>query len=107
MSLPIRWPVAPWLIVLVALGVAVTLAGIGAPGSGTLAFGEEHHGGAAATTAPAGVSPREALEKLKAGNQRFVRQKPADKKLGERRAATADAQHPYAVILACADSRVA
>jgi carbonic anhydrase len=47
------------------------------------------------------------MEKLKAGNKRFVEQKLSDKALAERRAATANGQQPYAIILACADSRVA
>ena len=76
----------------------MTLSGIGGAG-----FAEEHH----ATTAPAGVSPQEPLEKLRAGNKRFVEQKLSDKALAERRAATANGQQPYAIILACADSRVA
>ncbi|HSV13122.1 MAG TPA: carbonic anhydrase [Tepidisphaeraceae bacterium] len=73
---------------------------ISAPG--VAVFGDEPHGAAVA-----GVSPQAALEKLKAGNKRFVEQKLADKDLAQRRTATANGQQPYAIILACADSRVA
>jgi carbonic anhydrase len=81
---------------LFALVVAIALSGIG-----VAVFGDDPHGATAA------VSPQEALEKLKAGNKRFVEQKLSDKELSKRRAATADGQKPYAIILACADSRVA
>ena len=47
------------------------------------------------------------MEKLKAGNKRFVEQRLSDKELAKHCAATADGQHPYAIVLACADSRVA
>jgi carbonic anhydrase len=80
-----------------ALVVAITLSGIG-----LAVFGQESHG-----AAPAGVAPQEALERLKAGNKRFVDLKLSDKELAKRRAATANGQQPYAIILACADSRVA
>ncbi len=55
-----------------------------------------------------GVSPGEALEKLKEGNQRFVEDKAehpnADK---DRLADTAkNGQYPFATILSCSDSRV-
>jgi len=83
-----------FLLVLVA---AITISGIG-----VTVFAEDPH---AATAA--GVSPREALEKLKAGNKRFVEQKLSDRQLATRRAETASGQQPYAIILACADSRVA
>jgi carbonic anhydrase len=79
------------------LVVTITLGGMG-----VAVFGEDPHGVTAA-----GVAPREALEKLKAGNKRFVEQKLSDKELAKRRTATTDEQHPYAIILACADSRVA
>ncbi len=47
-----------------------------------------------------------ALAKLKAGNERFVKSDiSAGKPNAERRAATAKAQHPYAVVVTCADSR--
>jgi len=82
----------------IALVVAIALSGVR-----IMVFGQEPH---AATTAP-GVSPQQALEKLKAGNKRFVDQKLSDKELTKRRAATADGQQPYAIVLACADSRVA
>ena len=93
MSLRIRSRVARSLF---SLAVAVALAGVGIVG-----LADEPH------AAPAGASPQAALEKLKAGNKRFVEQKLADKGLAERRAATANGQQPYAIVLACADSRVA
>ncbi len=83
---------------LFALIVALTLTSLS-----VTAFAEDPHG---ATTAPS-VSPQEAMDRLNAGNKRFVEQKLADKDLAGRRAATASDQHPYAIILACADSRVA
>lgn len=54
------------------------------------------------------ISAYEALERLRAGNARFVAgnhdlSPPTDQ---ERRAALVDGQEPFAVILGCADSRV-
>ena len=50
----------------------------------------------------------EALAKLKEGNARFASSKvSASKPTAARRAETAQSQHPFAVILACADSRTA
>jgi len=52
------------------------------------------------------VSPDAALAKLNEGNKRFVDAKvSAGKPNAERRAATAKAQHPFAIIIGCADSR--
>ncbi len=79
------------------------LAGVTLTAIGVASFAQEHH----PATASAAISPAEALDKLKAGNKRFVEQKPSDKALAQRRAATANGQQPYAIILACADSRVA
>ena len=54
------------------------------------------------------VSPEDALKKLTEGNNRFAGSKTsAAKPTAERRAATAQAQHPFAVIVGCADSRTA
>lgn len=54
-----------------------------------------------------GPTPDAALERLMAGNQRYVASKsehPHDS--AERRKELKDTQHPYAIVLACADSRV-
>jgi carbonic anhydrase len=49
-----------------------------------------------------------ALKFLKDGNARFAQGKLAARDIGaQRRAALAKGQHPFAVVLACADSRVA
>src|SRR5262249_56782131 len=49
----------------------------------------------------------QALERLKAGNARFAEDKPEAKKIySERRKELAKGQNPFAIILACADSRV-
>ncbi|MGH8093460.1 MAG: carbonic anhydrase [Chthoniobacterales bacterium] len=54
------------------------------------------------------LDPDAALAKLKEGNARFDTSKvSASKPTTARRVETAQAQHPFAVILACADSRTA
>ena len=54
----------------------------------------------------ASVSADAALAKLKEGNARFVGSKVSEgKPTAARRAETAQAQHPFAIILGCADSR--
>lgn len=52
------------------------------------------------------VSPEAALEKLLAGNARFMKGVAMDKHYISDRPALAKAQHPYAIILTCADSRL-
>lgn len=52
------------------------------------------------------VSPDDALAKLVAGNKRFAsRDVTEGKAVAVRRAETASSQHPFAVIVGCADSR--
>lgn len=52
------------------------------------------------------VSADAALAKLKEGNARFVSAKVSEgKPVAARRAETAQSQHPFAIILGCADSR--
>jgi carbonic anhydrase len=54
------------------------------------------------------VSADEALNRLKAGNERFANNKvSAGKPVAARRAETAKTQHPFAIIVGCADSRTA
>jgi carbonic anhydrase len=54
----------------------------------------------------ASVSADAALAKLKEGNARFVSSKVSESKpTAARRAETAQGQHPFAIILGCADSR--
>lgn len=62
---------------------------------------------AADSTTPS-VAPDEALNRLKAGKERFANSKVgAGKPVAEHRAETAKEQHPDAIIVACADSRTA
>jgi carbonic anhydrase len=62
---------------------------------------------AADPTTPS-VGPDEALSRLKAGNERFATSKvSAGKPVAARRAETAKEQHPFAIVVACADSRSA
>src|SRR3954469_6785084 len=54
------------------------------------------------------VPPDEALSRLKAGNERFVKSKDSTSKpVAARRAETAKGQNPFATIVGCADSRTA
>ena len=64
-------------------------------------------GAAFATTAPS-MSPDEALQKLMAGNQRYVKNQMTGSKLCDvtTRKALANSQKPYAIILSCSDSRI-
>jgi carbonic anhydrase len=53
------------------------------------------------------ISAREALERLREGNQRFVAGVRADMLASQaRRSELADGQEPFAIILGCSDSRV-
>jgi carbonic anhydrase len=62
---------------------------------------------AASTDPSAPRSPQEALGLLKAGNDRFARNASTPVSLSvNRRRELADAQHPMAIVLSCADSRV-
>jgi carbonic anhydrase len=62
----------------------------------------------AADPANPSVGPDEALSRLKTGNARFAQSKVSTgKPVAARRAATAKDQHPFAIIVGCADSRTA
>jgi carbonic anhydrase len=67
---------------------------------GVIAFAADHP--------EASLSPDAALAKLTEGNKRFADSKvSASKPTAARRTETAQAQHPFAVIVGCADSRTA
>ena len=64
--------------------------------------------GAEDTDAAPGISPVEALQRLKTGNQRFVASKlQHPHQSAARRTELATSQHPFAIVLGCADSRTA
>jgi carbonic anhydrase len=52
------------------------------------------------------LTPADALELLKAGNERFVSGTPHSEPYGPRVADFAGGQNPFAVVLGCSDSRV-
>jgi carbonic anhydrase len=67
---------------------------------GVIAFAADHP--------EASLSPDAALAKLTEGNKRFADSKvSASKPTAARRTETAQSQHPFAVIVGCADSRTA
>jgi carbonic anhydrase len=52
------------------------------------------------------VSPDDALARLQAGNKRFATSKITEgKPVADKRAETAQSQHPFAIIVGCSDSR--
>jgi carbonic anhydrase len=55
----------------------------------------------------AAIDPDKALQLIKEGNTRYVGGKPTAKDLAKQRDKVAKEQHPFAIVLACADSRVA
>lgn len=57
--------------------------------------------------AQAAVSPDQALNLLKEGNQRFVAGTSLDRDYGDQRALTSKGQFPFASVIACLDSRAA
>ena len=59
------------------------------------------------STSPESINPDAALQKLMEGNQRFVQHQPQyPDQSALRLQEVAQAQHPFATILSCADSRV-
>lgn len=54
----------------------------------------------------ANISPQQAIDILKEGNDRFIAGESSDRNLLEQASLTADGQFPYAVVLSCIDSRV-
>ncbi|MEK7486584.1 MAG: carbonic anhydrase [Planctomycetota bacterium] len=52
------------------------------------------------------ISEENLWTRLKAGNERFISGKLQEKSLREERLNLRESQHPYAIILTCADSRV-
>ncbi len=80
------------------LGMAVAAGLVGAWGRTVWAAGD----------APAAnaISPDEALQRLMDGNARYAANAPVPRDYAAGRAARAQAQHPIAGILACADSRI-
>ncbi len=51
------------------------------------------------------ITPQQALQKLKNGNNRFISGKPLKRNLIQQRTTTAKGQFPYAIVLSCIDSR--
>ena len=52
------------------------------------------------------LTPAQVRDRLAAGNERFVTGRPLHRDWARERAATANGQFPYAVVLGCVDSRV-
>ena len=52
------------------------------------------------------MTPEEAIERLQAGNERFVEDGRLDRDLNTQVSETAEGQYPFAAVLGCVDSRV-
>jgi len=88
----------------VGLGTRAVLVACLLAALGTSAVARASSGGAA--PAPI-VSPDAAIERLKAGNARFVKGKPSrPNATPKRRAEIAESQRPFAIVVSCSDSRV-
>ncbi len=61
---------------------------------------------ASLTPPPNAISPADALERLRNGNERYAANEPNERDFSAQRAALAKAQYPIAGILGCSDSRV-
>jgi carbonic anhydrase len=80
----------------------LTLAGV------TFTWGALRSNGLASQAEAGGpASPDEALAQLLAGNKRYVTGQNMHHDFGPERPSLAQSQHPFAIILGCADSRVA
>ena len=95
--------IKPNVLKLVALLALSTLVGCACPG----------HAPSAAALAPppltqaeqTALTPAQALDRLRAGNARFVAGTPLVRHLPDEVLATAHGQYPFAVVLSCLDSR--
>lgn len=59
------------------------------------------------TNHPTGIDPVESLERLKVGNYRYVQESPQNQLRSiERAKPLSTEQHPFAIVVGCADSRV-
>ncbi|HEY9844750.1 MAG TPA: hypothetical protein V6D03_00970, partial [Candidatus Caenarcaniphilales bacterium] len=91
---------APKLGLLRAFGLAATA-------SNLLWKVEQAQAAELTSLTPPSISPADALQKLIEGNQRFVQHQPQYPDQSEARLReVAQAQHPFATVLSCADSRV-
>jgi carbonic anhydrase len=52
------------------------------------------------------ITPEQALDRLKEGNERFVANRKAERDLLQQVAETGEGQYPFAIVLGCVDSRV-
>jgi len=71
----------------------------------TLAQNTQPHTGVMTASIQSEMTPQQALQRLKDGNQRFVESKMKNRDLLTQASATASSQHPIAVVLSCLDSR--
>lgn len=86
-----------------ALGIGVTLGVPGLAGCGTSSSSSADRKSSENLT---GLTPDQALQKLRDGNDRFVALKGDPNVSNERRVSVAAGQHPFAGVIGCIDSRV-
>src|SRR4051794_15484916 len=78
-----------------------------APLAASMSFGAGANAPAHAAGKKTDLTPDQALQRLKEGNQRFVADSPVQApKSRERRLEIAQGQTPFAVLVSCSDSRV-
>lgn len=86
---------------------SISAVGLAATASNLLLLAQQTQADELPAIAPSALSPQAALEKLLAGNQRFVQHEPQHPDESAKRLRdVAQAQHPFVTILSCADSRV-